>query len=76
MRRELCRVYGPWRVISRSQSTALPRKQKTEKPKKKVVPKTPTEDDKWELTVGIEIHAQLNSERKLFSGKWIEHVYR
>ena len=23
----------------------------------------------WELTVGIEIHAQLNSDRKLFSGK-------
>ncbi|KAI9813689.1 MAG: hypothetical protein M1832_006117 [Thelocarpon impressellum] len=24
-------------------------------------------DEKWELTVGIEIHAQLNTERKLFS---------
>lgn len=24
--------------------------------------------DRWELTVGIEIHAQLNTERKLFSG--------
>jgi hypothetical protein len=24
-------------------------------------------DDSWELTVGIEIHAQLNTERKLFS---------
>ncbi|TAQ88699.1 hypothetical protein B7494_g2984 [Chlorociboria aeruginascens] len=24
--------------------------------------------DEWELTVGIEIHAQLNTERKLFSG--------
>lgn len=23
---------------------------------------------KWELTVGLEIHAQLNTERKLFSG--------
>jgi aspartyl-tRNA(Asn)/glutamyl-tRNA(Gln) amidotransferase subunit B len=23
----------------------------------------------WELTVGIEIHAQLNTARKLFSGK-------
>jgi len=23
--------------------------------------------EKWELTVGIEIHAQLNTERKLFS---------
>ena len=23
----------------------------------------------WELTVGIEVHAQLNSERKLFSSK-------
>lgn len=27
--------------------------------------------DKWELTVGIEIHAQLNSERKLFSGRFM-----
>jgi hypothetical protein len=26
------------------------------------------EDSEWELTVGIEIHAQLNSDRKLFSG--------
>ena len=25
--------------------------------------------DGWELTVGIEIHAQLNTPRKLFSGK-------
>jgi hypothetical protein len=25
--------------------------------------------DAWELTVGIEIHAQLNTEAKLFSGK-------
>ena len=24
-------------------------------------------NDEWELTVGIEIHAQLNTERKLFS---------
>ena len=24
--------------------------------------------DRWKLTVGIEIHAQLNTERKLFSG--------
>ena len=24
-------------------------------------------DQKWELTVGIEVHAQLNTERKLFS---------
>lgn len=24
--------------------------------------------DKWELTVGIEIHAELNTARKLFSG--------
>ena len=23
--------------------------------------------EKWELTVGIEVHAQLNTERKLFS---------
>lgn len=27
--------------------------------------------DKWELTVGIEIHAQLNTERKLFSSRII-----
>ena len=26
-------------------------------------------DEKWELTIGIEIHAQLNTRRKLFSGK-------
>ena len=25
----------------------------------------------WELTVGLEIHAQLNTERKLFSGKFL-----
>lgn len=25
---------------------------------------------KWELTVGIEVHAQLNTERKLFSSKY------
>ena len=25
--------------------------------------------DKWQLTVGLEIHAQLNTERKLFSSK-------
>lgn len=25
--------------------------------------------DRWELTVGIEIHAQLNSDRKLFSSE-------
>ena len=25
--------------------------------------------ERWELTVGIEIHAQLNTERKLFSGE-------
>lgn len=26
--------------------------------------------DDWELTVGIEVHAQLNTSRKLFSRKW------
>lgn len=26
--------------------------------------------EKWELTVGIEIHAQLNTERKLFSSQF------
>jgi len=26
--------------------------------------------EKWELTVGIEIHAQLNTERKLFSSRF------
>lgn len=26
--------------------------------------------DRWELTVGIEIHAQLNTDRKLFSSGW------
>ncbi len=26
--------------------------------------------DRWELTVGIEIHAQLNTERKLFSSSY------
>lgn len=26
-------------------------------------------NSEWELTVGIEIHAQLNSDRKLFSGE-------
>ena len=25
--------------------------------------------DKWEMTVGIEVHAQLNTERKLFSSQ-------
>ena len=25
----------------------------------------------WELTVGIEIHAQLNTDRKLFSSEWL-----
>lgn len=25
--------------------------------------------DRWELTVGIEVHAQLNTDRKLFSSK-------
>lgn len=29
--------------------------------------KQATANDEWELTVGIEIHAQLNSEAKLFS---------
>lgn len=28
--------------------------------------------DRWELTVGLEIHAQLNAEYKLFSGKHFE----
>lgn len=26
--------------------------------------------ERWELTVGIEIHAQLNTDRKLFSSGW------
>ena len=30
--------------------------------------KTDSRLDKWELTVGIEIHAELNTARKLFSG--------
>ena len=30
----------------------------------------------WELTVGIEIHAQLNTARKLFSCKYSVHVAR
>lgn len=25
---------------------------------------------KWELTVGLEIHAQLNTQSKLFSSRW------
>lgn len=32
------------------------------------VPPKDSSSDRWELTVGIEIHAQLNTERKLFSG--------
>jgi aspartyl-tRNA(Asn)/glutamyl-tRNA(Gln) amidotransferase subunit B len=28
-------------------------------------------NDEWELTVGIEIHAQLNSEAKLFSSSYM-----
>lgn len=39
----------------------------TGKSKKKKKKKNQKLDD-WELTVGIEIHAQLNTERKLFSG--------
>lgn len=31
------------------------------------VPPNDLSSDRWELTVGIEIHAQLNTERKLFS---------
>ena len=27
--------------------------------------------ERWELTVGIEVHAQLNTEKKLFSGRWL-----
>lgn len=29
----------------------------------------------WELTVGIEIHAQLNTERKLFSSKLLSFIH-
>lgn len=36
----------------------------------KVVDDGPLE--KWELTVGLEIHAQLNTEHKLFSGEYQE----
>ena len=28
----------------------------------------------WELTVGIEVHAQLNTERKLFSSTGLVHL--
>lgn len=31
-------------------------------------------NDDWELTVGIEIHAQLNTEAKLFSSRWSSYV--
>ena len=30
--------------------------------------------DNWELTVGVEIHAQLNTEHKLFSSKYIRRI--
>ena len=30
--------------------------------------------EKWELTVGIEIHAQLNSEQKLFSREFLQEL--
>lgn len=29
----------------------------------------PSRSDRWELTVGIEVHAQLNTDRKLFSSR-------
>ena len=29
---------------------------------------------RWELTVGIEVHAQLNTEKKLFSGRWLVNL--
>ena len=30
--------------------------------------------DRWELTVGLEVHAQLNTERKLFSSQLPSHI--
>ena len=30
--------------------------------------------DSWDLTVGIEVHAQLNTERKLFSSTGLVHL--
>jgi aspartyl-tRNA(Asn)/glutamyl-tRNA(Gln) amidotransferase subunit B len=36
--------------------------------------KQPDISDGWELTVGIEIHAQLNSEAKLFSSQYISSL--
>lgn len=78
-----CRVVGPTPAASRALHTepepkpkpAVPvRKQLREEAKaaKKQGAKKKTKGDSqtvdgWELTVGIEIHAQLNTERKLFS---------
>ena len=52
------------------------RKQLKEEAKRRRAAKDPSNEktaekiarsEKWELTVGLEIHAQLNTERKLFS---------
>lgn len=34
------------------------------------------DNHKWELTVGLEIHAQLNTERKLFSGMCSSSIWQ
>ena len=63
--------------IQRHQSTVPFRKQLKDETKlrkaqrgliKRKSPENDSDED-WELTVGLEIHAQLNSGRKLFSSK-------
>lgn len=44
------------------------RSRKSDKTPGESNPATELQDSRWELTVGIEIHAQLNTASKLFSG--------
>lgn len=67
---------GGWRLQARQYADITPlRKQLKDEAKvrRAAGPRGPAiatiqeDNNKWELTVGIEIHAQLNTERKLFS---------
>ncbi|KAF2862238.1 hypothetical protein K470DRAFT_17789 [Piedraia hortae CBS 480.64] len=58
-----------WPVVKRFVSTESLRKHVKEEAKRKKASAKPSNPrlDKWELTVGIEIHAELNTACKLFS---------